>query len=349
MKLRIQPEGILERIALAFNLAPIPLVDTQVYFNSARAIMAGSNIGVFEAIGTSSLTADEISDKCKTHPQATSLLLNALVGIGYLKYKNGKYSLKRRYQKWLLKNSEANVASKLAFQVTEWEWMNQLDNYVRTGTPVDMHSTMTPAIWAQYQEGMRDLSISTAKELATKLKLPSNASQMLDIGGSHGLFSIELCKRNPQLSSTILELPGAVDRASVIAARYGLQDRVKYKAGNALTDDLGEGQYDLVMINNVVHHFSTDENKALAEKIFRALKPGGLYAIGDFVSPQTPGEGGVVASTSGLYFALTSASGTWTLKEMQSWQSEAGLKIEKVINLMTLPGWKMTVGEKLKN
>ena len=77
---------------------------------------------------------------------------------------------------------------------------------------------MTADEWAHYQEGMRDLSVNVAKELAGKLKLPVHASKMLDIGGSHGLYSIELCKKYPSLTSTILELPGAIDRASAIAA-----------------------------------------------------------------------------------------------------------------------------------
>ena len=155
------------------------------------------------------------------------------------------------------------------------------------------------------------------------------------------MYSIELCKKYPGLSSTILELPGAIDRASAIAAQHNLSDRVKYKAGNALVDDLGEMQYDLVMINNVVHHFTAEQNLALAKKIARALKPGGIYAIGEFIRLHKPGEGGAVAATAGLYFALTSSSGTWSENEMRSWQIEAGLKMSKTINLISLPGWRV--------
>ena len=50
MKLKIQPQGLLERIALWFNLAPTPLVDTQVAFNAARAIMAAADVGIYEAL-----------------------------------------------------------------------------------------------------------------------------------------------------------------------------------------------------------------------------------------------------------------------------------------------------------
>ena len=346
MKLKLQPENLLERMALLFNLAPTPLVDTQVAFNAARAIMAAAEVGIFEALGKTSKTADQVVATIHTDPAATKNLLDCLVGIGYIRWENGNYSLHRKYYKWLLKEYPSNLIGKLRFQLIEWNWMSKLEEYVRTGKPLNFHSTMTPSEWAKYQDGMRDLSANTAKEIAGKLRLPANANRMLDIGGSHGLYSIELCKKYPSLSGTILELPGAIDRASAIAAQHNLVDRVKYRAGNALNDDLGEQEYDLIMINNVVHHFTSEENLALAKKAARALKPGGIYAIGEFIRLQKPGEGGVVGSTAGLYFALTSSSGTWSENELRSWQTGAGLKLIKPISLMTLPGWKMLAAYK---
>lgn len=346
MKIKLAPENFLERMALVMNLAPTPLVDTQVAFNAARAIMAGADVGLYEAIGKESKTAVEISHDINTDPVATTHLLNCLVGIGYLNWKKGSYSLKRKYYKWLLAEYPSNLIGKLRFQLLEWNWMGRLEEYIRTGKPLEFHSHMRPSEWASYQEGMRDLSVNTAKELAKKIKLPSSATNMLDIGGSHGLFSIELCKKYPGLSSTILELPGAVEPGSAIAARYGLSDRVKYQTGNALIDDLGEQQYDFVMINNVVHHFTNEQNIKLAAKIARALKPGGLYGIGEFLRLNKPGAGGAVGATAGLYFALTSSSGTWSKEEINSWQQQAGLKPVKPISLITLPGWMMLPAEK---
>jgi 2-polyprenyl-3-methyl-5-hydroxy-6-metoxy-1,4-benzoquinol methylase len=346
MKLKIQPEGLLERTALLFNLAPTPLVDTQVAFNAARAIMAGAEVGLFEALGKNSKTPEQIVELIRTDPPATKNLMDCLVGIGYLRWNNGRYSLRPKYYKWLLKEYPSNLIGKLRFQLIEWNWMSKLEDYVRTGKPLNFHSMMTADEWAHYQEGMRDLSVNVAKELAGKLKLPANAGKMLDIGGSHGLYSIELCKKHPSLTSTILELPGAIDRASAIAAQHDLTDRVKYKPGNALTDDLGEQQYDLIMINNVVHHFTGEENIALAKKIAKALKPGGAYAIGEFMRLEKPGEGGVVGATAGLYFSLTSSSGTWSENEIRSWQIGAGLKTTKPLSPITLPGWKMLMAYK---
>jgi 2-polyprenyl-3-methyl-5-hydroxy-6-metoxy-1,4-benzoquinol methylase len=346
MKIKNQPENLLEWLALKANLAPTPLIDTQVAFNAARAIMAAAELGIYEAIGKNSKTSDEVVSVCKTHAEATMHLLNCLVGIGYLQWNNGRYSLIPKYYKWLLKESESNLIGKLRFQLIEWEWMGKLEEYVRTGKPLDLHGSASGKEWELYQEGMRDLSINAAKELAPKIPVSKDATSMLDIGGSHGLFSIELCKKHPGLTSTIMELPGAIAAASAIAKRYDTTNRVNYVAGNALTDDLGTEKYDLVMINNVVHHFTNEQNIALAKKIARALKPNGIYAIGEFKRQSKPGEGGVVGATTGLYFSLTSSSGTWSAPEIEGWQKNAGFKIEKPVKPMSIPGWQLFIARK---
>src|SRR5688572_24577164 len=226
MKLKIASENPLEWMALRMNLAPIPLVETQIYFTVARAIMAAAELGIYESIGKQRKTADEVAKDCRTNPDATKNLLNSLVGIGYVTYSRDKYALKSKMRKWLLKESEANLIGKLRFQLTEWDWVAKMEDYVRTGKPLELHSSSDPQMWEAYQEGMRDLSVNGAKEFASKIPLPVNATQLLDIGGSHGLYSIALCNKYPALSSTILELPEAVASASSIAKRYDTTGRV---------------------------------------------------------------------------------------------------------------------------
>jgi 2-polyprenyl-3-methyl-5-hydroxy-6-metoxy-1,4-benzoquinol methylase len=334
MKLGVKAESLAEWIGITFNLAPLPIVETQIAFNAARAIMAGAALGIFDTIGEGALTVDEIAQRCGTHARATGQLVHCLVGIGYLAHDGGRFSVPARQQKWMLRKNRESVADKLVFQITEWNWMAGLEEFVRSGKPLDIHKTMTPDQWRQYQDGMRDVSATFAEQVAQKLAVPAGATKMLDIGGSHGLYSIALCKKHPQLTSTILELPGAIDRASEIAAREGLKDRVQHREGNALTDDLGDAAWDVVFISNVVHHFTVPENLALAKKVKRALKPGGIYVIGEFPRGETPGEGGVIGATSDLYFAMTSSSGTWTVTEMQAWLRDAGFTVERPVRYL---------------
>jgi len=348
MNIKLTAENPFEWIALKANLVPLPLIETQIYFTVARMIMAGAELGIYDAIGKDSLSAEQIAQKCNTQVHATRQLLIALAGAGYISYSGNMYAIPKKFQKWLLKDSEANLSGKLRFQILEWNYLNHLEEFVRTGKSLDLHDSksLDSKAWELYQEGMRDLSVNASKELAGKIPVPKGANQMLDIGGSHGLYSIELCKKHAGLKSTILELPDAVESAAAIAKRYDQSGIVSYKAGNVLTDDLQENQYDVVMINNVVHHFTVEQNEQLAQKIARALKPGGIYVIGEMIRNDKPGKGGIMAAATGLYFSLTSQSGNWSESEISGWQSKAGLKHLKTIPSMTVPGFKMVVGKK---
>jgi SAM-dependent methyltransferase len=341
-------ESPLERIALRLNLVARPMIETQVAYTSARAIMAGSEVGVFDALEAGPQGADAVAKDCRTDPVATRRLLDCLVAVGYLRWRRGRYANTRMARRWLLRSSPVSFADKLHLQATtEWAWLDELEDHVRTGESLDLHRRgLTADQWKQYQDAMRALSIGIAPEVARKLPMPPSPTAMLDIGGSHGLYSVALCRRYPTLSSTILELPPAVEEATRLVAGERTDGRVRVRGGDALTDDLGEEQYDLVLMSNVAHHFSAAQNDALAHRVARALKPGGHYAIADFERAAHPGAGGVVAATLDLYFSLTSTSGTWSAAEMAGWQRAAGLSPAGHERYTVMPGFVTVSGRK---
>jgi hypothetical protein len=105
-------------------------------------------------------------------------------------------------RKWLLKSSQSSIVAKLAFQSMEWDFVAKIGEFVRSGKPLDIHSHMNAQEWVIYQDGMRDVAANPAVELAKRMPVPQGATRLLDIGGSHGLFSTELCKRHPALVAT---------------------------------------------------------------------------------------------------------------------------------------------------
>lgn len=125
------PEGPLEW--LAFKLAPLPIADTHVAFTAARAIMAGTSLGIFDAIARGARTAPSIAWLCATDPRATRALVDCLVALGYLHHAPGRYANSRRVEKWLLARSPASVRDKILFQSVEWNMLAKLEDFVRTG------------------------------------------------------------------------------------------------------------------------------------------------------------------------------------------------------------------------
>jgi SAM-dependent methyltransferase len=105
-----------------------------------------------------------------------------------------------------------------------------------------------------------------------------------------------------------------------------------------LTDDLGNEEYDLIFIGNLLHHFDEKANQDIVMRSARALRPGGYLVIEELHRFQSPKEVGELGALSNLYFAATSEAGTWSMKEIADWQREADLIPRKPIRLLTAPG-----------
>jgi len=347
MRLGIIGEGLIERVIARTNLAPAPLVETQVAFSMARSIMAGVKLGIYDAIGAGAPTAADVAAACKTDREATTKLLNTLVGCRYLRHRDGRYELTPKARKWMLRDSPNSIADKLLLQYDEWDIVAKYEDYVATGQPLDVHASFTDRwAWDRYQRGMRALASISAEEVAKRLPVPAGASTMLDIGGSHGYYSVCACRRHTGLRATILDLPEAVEHAAPILEREGMGERVRHRAGNALSDDLGNDAWDVVFLSQLVHHFTDEQNRSLMKRIAQALKPGGVCVLLDTLRPSSPEGAGGIGAVLDLYFAVTSRSGTWSLETMQAWQHQAGLTVEPPVYLRTLPGAAMVVSRK---
>lgn len=341
MRLGAIPESLLEWLALRFELAPRALIDTHAAMLLARTVMAGAELNVFDALAARPLEADEVASACGTAPEATGLLLNALAACGYLHCRRERFGLTRRARPWLLSGGPSSVRDKLILQLVEWRWLERLEEFVRSGRPLEFHESMTADERNLYHRGMRALAGIAGPEAARRIRLPRAARRMLDLGGSHGHFSAEICRRHTNLVAEVMDLPEAIQTAAPLLAAEGLGERLLHRPGDVTTADLGEDEYHLVLMSNLAHHLNAEQNLDLARRVARALKRGGIFVIQEPVRAEGHDQAGQVPALLGLYFALQSRPGvrTWKATEMAAWQRSAGLKLHRPKRLRTAPGW----------
>jgi 2-polyprenyl-3-methyl-5-hydroxy-6-metoxy-1,4-benzoquinol methylase len=337
----VRAETVLERLALWFGQVPEPLFETHISATLARTIMAAVELEIFECLETGPLSAAEVSNRSNTDTGATLLLLDALTACGYLSLSDGRYALVSKSRKWLLRSSKHSVRDKVLLQAVEWRWLAHLEEFVRTGQPLDFHDTMSDTERDLYHRSMRAIAGIAGREVGWRTPVPRHATQMLDLGGSHGHFAASICRNHPLLNARVLDFPDAIEKAAPLLAAEHLGARVVHIAGDVTQTDLGSKQYDLVFMSNLAHHLAEKQNFALAKRIARALRPGGIFVIQEAVRPSEPGKAGQTGTLLGLYFALQSKSDvtSWTIADMCSWQVEAGLKPLKARHLHTAPGW----------
>jgi 2-polyprenyl-3-methyl-5-hydroxy-6-metoxy-1,4-benzoquinol methylase len=346
VKIGIIPENLVERLALALGLVPKPAFEAWFSFMLARAIMAGTKLGTFEALAAGPLTGAEVADRCGTDRRATGKLLNALVGAGCVNVKDGRYELASGARRCLLASSPDSWRDQTLLHYLEWHWWDHCEEYVRTGRPLRVHDQMTDDEWGVYQRGMRSGIEMLARWVARRLPMPRAATEMLDIGGSHGYWSVALCRRHPCLRSTVLDLPQAILHAAPLLAREGMGDRVIHRAGDALTDDLGSDAYDLVFLSAVVHHFDEDTNQGLMRRIARALRPGGIVAVWEPLRQDIANNVRQIGGLLDLFFGIFSKAGTWSSGEIANWQRGAGLVPLKPIRMWMGPDMALHVARK---
>ncbi len=346
MRVGLMAENPLESAFLASGLVPVAMLEgyAPVY---ARAIVTATKLGMFDAVGAGGRSAKAVAEQCGTNERATEKLLNLLVTMRYLGFARGTYRLARHTRRWLLADSPSSIRDVILMKELEWRWIDRLESFVEDGRPLDVHGTMSTGDWGAYQRGMRAQANPLAPLLARRVPVPAGATEMLDIGGSHGYFSVALCRRHAGLRATVLDLPQAVEHAAPLLEREGMGDRVVLRAGDALTDDLGTAAYDLILAFSLVHHFDDETNRLLVGKAARALRPGGYLVIGDALRPPSPGKGGQQGAFFDLYFAMTSESGLWSFDEMRSWQVEAGLVPRKSMSLFPGAGFGLQVAERM--
>ncbi len=104
---------------------------------------------------------------------------------------------------------------------------------------------------------------------------------LVDVGGGPASYAMALCERFPDLSATVLDLPEAVEIARPLIERFGMADRVRAEVGDWNEVEFGT-DVDAVLMSNVLHGSGRGAEMRLA-KAHRALSPGGLLLVQDFV------------------------------------------------------------------
>ncbi len=324
MRLDVVPDNVLERLVMLMGIVPTPMVQVSWGMAGASTIIAGSRLGVFEALADGELSALDLAARLDTHPLATETLLNALCGFGCVDRRDGRYRNSALAAKWLAPGSKDSLHDAVLLLGLLQDGFADLDQVVRTGKILDWHhGDHGPELWGPYLRGLGKLAKLPAGELARRVKLGPGARRLLDVGGGHGQWSAAFCARYPELCAEVLDLPPAVPVGEAIVAQAGMADRVRYRAGDLRTAGWGEG-WDCVLIFNVIHNLSPEECQAAAQRARTALKPGGRLVILEAEHRHVRDRINQAGAFAEIMCFMTSGTRAYPEATMRGWVEAAG-------------------------
>lgn len=147
---------------------------------------------------------------------------------------------------------------------------------------------------------------------------------MLDAGGAVGHMALRfhgrgldavLCDRPEVLSEARDYLGPSADHIDLLACDF--------------TENLPDGQFDLVYLGNVYHIYGPETNAELTRRVFGRLKPDGVIAIRDFVRGRSPRAAMFAVNM----LQATEAGGVWSEAEFRAWLESAGFSEIEILDL----------------
>lgn len=109
--------------------------------------------------------------------------------------------------------------------------------------------------------------------------IPASAKTLLDLGCGTGLELDAIFARRQDLAATGIDL--CPDMLEKLREKH---PAVKTLCGDYFQEELGSGCFDCAVSFESLHHFSPEKKRGLYEKIHRALKPGGVFFLVDYLA-----------------------------------------------------------------
>lgn len=334
--------SIAERALLRLGVIPAPLVDV-VQHTAYRMMLAAYRLGVFEELASGPRDLAALSGALGANSASLESFLDLLRRLGYVTLRDGRYANTAAARRWLTAESPDSLVGIVDFLQDHMRRWEHLEETIKAGEPpftaYDYYRDH-PDRWPSFHAGQRAIATFTVDEAARKARLRDGPLRLLDVGGSHGLYTIALCRRYPQLSAVIYDWPEGVSAAHVEIARTGMQARITTQTGDFLADDLGS-DYDVALLGNIIHGQKPPAIQSLLPRVRAALNGDGTLLIVDQVGlrqPFTP-FAGYAARLVGLLLLNELGGGLYPYAQVRSWLLEAGFRDVRLRRLLTTPGF----------
>lgn len=337
--------SLIEKILLSNDIIPHPFADASSSVGLGFALGSAVKLKIADQLTMEFKDIKGIAKGANVSEVGAELILDCLDALGYVQKKETKYAFTKRGFKNLSEQSPNNFRYFILFCDYLYKGYIHLDETIRLGKrpQSNMLEEMTDYEWELFSRAMIDISRTNFKEVAKKIPVAKTHTKLLDLGGSHGLYSIELCERNPNLKATIVDLPPVKKYADECIAKNNASKNVTFLPSDFMKDELPKG-VDIILAFNIIHGLNPTENETLANKVYNSLNDGGMYVILD----QIKGIGGSSqmskATTSYMALNLLHQAGgkTYSKNEIDTFTKKTGFQ-KTELKKLNAPGFGVVI------
>ena len=323
------------------------LFDLVAGFVYSQVLLACVQLRLFDILAEGAQPLDRLAERLDLTVDAARCLLDAAVALRLVELRRGeRYGLGDLGAPMV---GNTAIASMVAHHAALYADLSDPVALLRASS-AERSGNALARYWA-YADGAGD-----APEAATKVDAYSalmSASQplvadeildayplhrhacLLDVGGGHGRFLIDVARRSPSLRLMLFDLPPVADRARSGFAEAGIADRAVAIGGSFLTDALPTGA-DIASLVRVIHDHDDAAAMTILSAVQAALPPGGTLLLAEPMA-RTPGAEAMGDAYFGFYLRAMGRGRPRTAEELERMLTAAGFEaIRRVPTRMPL-------------
>lgn len=291
-------------------------------FRAPRVVMTANEFRVFDHLVVPA-TASVVAKRLKTDVRATTILLDALTGLGLVSKRGITYANTPLADTLLVRGKPFYQGDIISHAANLWDNWSGLNEVLRTGKPFRCAHDHEAFIL-----GMHNIAVLKAKQVVDAIGL-KGIKTAIDIGGGPGTYAIEMARRG--VSATVYDAPETIRIARKVARKSGAGG-VLFQKGDFLHDPV-KGTFDLALISQVLHAYPPEENLALIRKARGILNPGGRIAVQEFFIEPNLARPHSNALFSVNMLVNTEGGRCYAIPEMKQWLKATGFRSIRVKKL----------------
>jgi hypothetical protein len=340
--------NFLERVLLRKGIIPSVLLDTGVSMFQASALLTAGDVRLFNHLQEGPLTIEELRMRTACSRHGLQVLLTCMVNLGYVDQRNDRYSLTEAMRR----SFPIELFPEMVpfFRAVNAK-LNDATEAVRTDPPggiMGWNMVTSGKVGQSYQAAMRWLGSSMVREVVSRVRIPHSPKKMLDVGGSHGLYCVEFCRKHPALKATVLDWPIGLENARLtLAQETDVAGRIDLLECDFEQENVPKGDYDFIFLGNIIHGLGEAGNERLFDKIAAASSNVATVSILDQYSGV---KGSVfvkgVASLIGWNLFLFAGGRAHAFQDVTKWLDRAGFRSATLTHLTRSPGFSLITAHK---
>jgi hypothetical protein len=311
-------------------------------FWASKTLLSAIEMELFTELAKHPEDLASIQGRLGLHPRSARDFLDALVSLGFLERRDGKYRNTPATELFLDKRKDSYIGGILEMANHRlYRFWGHLTEGLRTGQPQNESKEggtglfealyADPARLKQFLAAMTGLSHGA--NLAIARNFPwKDYSSYVDVGTAQGDLAVQVARAHPHLKGIGFDLPEVAPIFEDYARANGVTSRLEFSAGSFFTDPLPKA--DVVMMGHILHDWNLDEKKALIRKAYEAVPEGGAFLAYEAIIDDERAK-----NSFGLLMSLnmlieTPGGFDYTGADCAGWMKEAGFRRTRVEHLV---------------